>query len=43
MHDGLGPEFRLLLTKLRDCSGNVLGLPDPEAQDLNQSYDWEAL
>ena len=43
MHDGMGPESRLLLTKLRDCSGSVLGMADPAVQDLNQSSDWEAL
>ena len=43
MHDGMGPEFRLVLTKLRECSGDVLGMADPAVQDLNQSSDWEAL
>ena len=43
MHDGMGPEFRLLHTKLRDCPGHELGMADPAVEDLNQSYDGGAL
>ena len=43
MHYGMGPEFRLLLTNLRDCPGHELGMADPAVEDMNQSYDGGAL